>query len=127
MLPKVDDEVVIGFEHDDIRRPYVLGCVFNGQAKPNDLASKDGSFMLKSPKDMGIDIKEKISIKGGDELVIEVGQSKVTCKKDGTIQIEGKDITLKANGSISVEAGPQGLKLSSQGQVQVSGAQIQLG
>jgi phage protein D len=127
MLPKVDDEVVIGFEHDDIRRPYVLGCVFNGQAKPDDLASKDGSFMLKSPKDMGIDIKEKISIKGGDELVIEVGQSKVTCKKDGTIQIEGKDITLKANGSISVEAGPQGLKLSSQGQVQVSGAQIQLG
>lgn len=127
MTPKVDDEVVVGFEHDDIRRPYVLGCVFNGQSKPDDLASKDGSFMLKSPKDMGIDIKEKISIKGGEELVIEVGQSKVTCKKDGTIQIEGKDLKLKATGSIAIEAGPQGLKLSSQGQVQVSGTQIQLG
>lgn len=127
MTPLIDDEVVVGFEHDDITRPFVLGCVFNGQNKPDKLADKDGSLMMKSPKNMGIEVKEKISIKAEEELVIEVGQSKVTLKKDGTIQIEGKDLKLKASGSIAIEAGAQGLKLSSQGQVQVSGSQIQLG
>lgn len=127
MTPLIDDEVVVGFEHDDITRPFVLGCVFNGQNKPEQLADKDGSLMMKSPKNMGIEVKEKISIKGEEELVIEVGQSKVTLKKDGSIQIEGKDLKLKASGSIAIEAGAQGLKLSSQGQVQVSGTQIQLG
>ena len=36
MLPQVDEEVVIGFEHGDARRPIVLGSLFNGQDKPGD-------------------------------------------------------------------------------------------
>ena len=33
-LPDVDDEVLVGFEHGDIRRPYVLGGLWNGVDKP---------------------------------------------------------------------------------------------
>ena len=49
MMPQVGDEVVIGFEHDDVHQPYVLGSLWNGQAKPgDDLAVLDGSFSLQS-------------------------------------------------------------------------------
>ena len=33
-LPEVNDEVLVGFEHGDIHRPYVIGGVWNGQDQP---------------------------------------------------------------------------------------------
>jgi len=33
-LPEVDDEVLVAFEHGDIRRPYILGALWNGKDKP---------------------------------------------------------------------------------------------
>jgi phage protein D len=32
-LPEIDDEVLIGFEHGDIHRPYIIGGVWNGKDK----------------------------------------------------------------------------------------------
>ena len=32
-IPEINDEVLIGFEHGDIRRPYVLGGLWNGKNK----------------------------------------------------------------------------------------------
>jgi uncharacterized protein involved in type VI secretion and phage assembly len=33
-MPEVDDEVLVAFEHGDIRRPYIIGCLWNGKDKP---------------------------------------------------------------------------------------------
>ncbi|MEM6592300.1 MAG: phage baseplate assembly protein V, partial [Cyanobacteria bacterium P01_C01_bin.73] len=33
-LPEIDDEVLVGFEHGDIHRPYVLGNLWNGTDAP---------------------------------------------------------------------------------------------
>ena len=45
-IPEINDEVLIGFEHGDIRRPYVLGGVWNGRnRRPEtvvDTVPKDG-------------------------------------------------------------------------------------
>jgi len=40
-LPEVDDEVLIAFEHGDIRRPMVLGCLWNGVDAP-PITNDDG-------------------------------------------------------------------------------------
>jgi uncharacterized protein involved in type VI secretion and phage assembly len=33
-LPEVNDEVLVGFEHGDIHRPYIIGSVWNGTDAP---------------------------------------------------------------------------------------------
>lgn len=42
MIPDVDDEVIIGFEHGDINRPLILGGVWNGQHDLPPEAGTDG-------------------------------------------------------------------------------------
>ena len=41
-MPEVNDEVLVAFEHGDIRRPYVIGSLWNGtDAPPLDVADRD--------------------------------------------------------------------------------------
>ena len=65
MLPVVGEEVLIGFEHDDTTRPYVLGSLFNGQDTPGDdlLHGKDGSFALQSDQQIYTTSKDDFTIK----------------------------------------------------------------
>jgi phage protein D len=35
-LPEINDEVLVGFEHGDIHRPYILGGVWNGKDAPSE-------------------------------------------------------------------------------------------
>ena len=52
LIPEVGDEVVVGFEREDLRFPYVLGALWNGQDDPpvfNDNGNND-KRILKSRK-----------------------------------------------------------------------------
>ena len=51
-----------------------------------------------------IKIGKKLSIDAGDEISIVTGKAKLVMKKDGTIQISGKDISVKGTGKIDVKA-----------------------
>jgi len=43
VLPEVDDEVLVAFEQGDIRRPFILGALWNGVDKPTyDNAAQQG-------------------------------------------------------------------------------------
>jgi type VI secretion system secreted protein VgrG len=55
-------------------------------------------------EDMSIKVGKKMKIDVGDELVISVGKSTMTLKKDGTFQINGKDVDIKASGKMNVKA-----------------------
>ena len=39
-LPEISDEVLVGFEHGDIHRPYVMGGVWNGEDKTVETVDK---------------------------------------------------------------------------------------
>ena len=39
-IPEVNDEVLVGFEHDDINRPFILGALWNGKEKPPQASDK---------------------------------------------------------------------------------------
>jgi type VI secretion system secreted protein VgrG len=64
------------------------------------------------------DIKKKFTLTAGDEISLTVGAAKIVMKKDGTIEISGKEV--KLNGSAkaevsSAEIGVSGTKLDLKG------------
>ncbi|MDX6681070.1 MAG: hypothetical protein QOG94_1109 [Solirubrobacteraceae bacterium] len=148
MMPLVDDEVVVGFEHGDPRRPFVLGSLWNGTAKPDKLAAEgggkpDGSFHLRSDKkasisaggDLSIATEAKMEAKSTSDLALRAGgklaiegkgaeisitgpTGSVVVEQDGSITIKGTQITVDASAKLA---------LSSSGIVQVRGSQIMLG
>jgi type VI secretion system secreted protein VgrG len=58
--------------------------------------------------DIGKDDLSKVgtnfAVVAGDEIVLKTGDASITMKKDGTIHIQGKDISIKGSGKINVNA-----------------------
>jgi phage protein D len=151
MLPVVGEEVLIGFEHDDTTRPYVLGSLFNGQDTPGDdlLHGQDGSFVVLSDKQILAASKEDMSLTTGGKLLIEVTDNveekykqdwtnettgKASLKATQPFEIDGQNVTIKGQAQIEIEGsatvtlkcGGSQIQLSSAG-IQISGPMITLG
>lgn len=77
-----------------------------------DVGKDDGLTVAGS---MAISIGKAYVLDAGDSIVLKTGSASISMKKDGTITIEGKDITLKASGKINAKA---------DGEVTVKGSKI---
>jgi type VI secretion system secreted protein VgrG len=51
-----------------------------------------------------LSVGKALSIEAADEISIKTGSASISMKKDGTITIEGKDITIKGSGKITGQA-----------------------
>lgn len=71
--------------------------------------------MVNVGKDMGVKVGKKFVLDVTDEITLKCGDAQVTMKKDGTISIQGKDITLTGSGKITVKA---------DGNIKMNGAKI---
>lgn len=55
-------------------------------------------------KDDNLKVTNNLVIDAGDSVTIKTGSASITMKKDGTIEIKGKDITIQGSGNINVKA-----------------------
>jgi type VI secretion system secreted protein VgrG len=91
---------------------FEIGASRMANIKSNDSTDVGGGYILKVAKGSLTDVKENTGIKVGkslsveaaDDITLKCGSSKIVMKKDGTIIIDGKDITVKGSGKINVKA-----------------------
>jgi uncharacterized protein involved in type VI secretion and phage assembly len=145
LLPEVDDEVLVAFEHGRVELPYVLGALWNGKDKPPE-ANDDGKNNFRTLKSRSghvvrlddTDGGEKIEILGaGDKesIVLDTAANTITIRADKDVVIESANGTLKLSGKNGVEIvseaaakiqSKQDLDVKSDGQVNVKGSMVNL-
>lgn len=104
-IPEVGDEVLVAFDRDDIRYPYVLGALWSRDDSPPEKNSggKNDIRLIKTRK--GHLLKFDDGARG--QILIELNDGKKILIDDDGIRIDDKSnkITLDATGgSITIEA-----------------------
>jgi uncharacterized protein involved in type VI secretion and phage assembly len=143
-LPEVNDEVLVVFEHGDMRFPYVLGGLWNGKDKPPEsngdgknnvrmLKSRSGHIVRLSDEES----KGKIEIidrSGKNSLVFDTASNTITITAgqeiklsaaQGTITLEARKIELKASGEASIESGAA-MEVKAQASMTIKGAVVNI-
>jgi len=142
-MPDVNDEVLVGFEDDDLARPVVLGGLFGGTTKPHRTAVEQGKVVKQAiqtssghvlefsegeaPAEQHVLVaaaggtqrlrlgKDTVTLeaKSGVPLTIKVGDASIAFDGNGAITIDATTITLKATSKVEVEATDVALKATS--------------
>jgi uncharacterized protein involved in type VI secretion and phage assembly len=142
-IPEVDDEVLVAFQHGDIRFPYILGALWNGKDKPPE--SNDGANNLRTIKSRSghiirlddTDGAEKIEIidkSKKNSIIVNTAENTITIVADADITIrsassklilEGNGIEMKSQAGVKVEAS-QGMELKAGSQLNIKGSVVNI-
>jgi uncharacterized protein involved in type VI secretion and phage assembly len=141
ILPEVNDEVLVAFEHGDMERPYVLGGVHNaidtpdvgeglvdgstGEVRRRGFVSKNGHCIvfLDDAKKDGIalltgDRGLRISLNATDTTIKVFSDGDVVIEGAGEVSVKGREVKLSADAGVSIDGGS--------GNVTIKGTQIRL-
>lgn len=135
-IPAVGTEVLVAFEHGDMRIPYVLGMLWNGKDRPPQPKTdddKENDKVIKTAQSNLLIFGENPDDKSKQYIQLRVGNATSACviqlTAEDDILIESdkifirghRDITIKAP-TVTVDAGTLNLKGSTS--VKIKGASI---
>jgi uncharacterized protein involved in type VI secretion and phage assembly len=129
LIPEVGDEVLVAFEREDLRFPYVLGALWNGKDKPpranddgkNDkriLQSRKKHYLLFDDGSKGVvelahekgrkvtfdDTGFVIQDENGNTVKVDSSSGAMTIEAKGQLNIKAATITIEATGTIDLKA-----------------------
>ncbi len=143
MMPQPGDEVVVGFEHGDPRRPFVLGSLYNGKAKlPADLKDpkdRKSLFGVKTDHEVFVDGKQKMTLRTGEKMTVEVNKNgkqgtgdflldakgNVEHKAVQSFKINGQTIEIDGKGTVKIK-GTGSVTVESSASLQLKGATVDI-
>jgi uncharacterized protein involved in type VI secretion and phage assembly len=133
-VPEVGDEVLIGFECSDPRRPVVIGGLFGDKSTTPPPGVKDGTVQQRSitsrlghvvslldgtvPGEQAIELtlaggqhtlhlgKDNVtlSVPSGQAVTIKAGDTQVSFGTDGSVNVKGTTVTLQATNKVAISA-----------------------
>jgi phage protein D/phage baseplate assembly protein gpV len=156
MLPQPGDSVVVGFEHGDPRRPFVLGSLYTGmEPLPAELKDGDGrksKFGVKTDHQILAHSEKELKLHSSEKMTIEIkgNPGELKLEADGDTEHKGSknvkvtagqnfevaansSVKIKGNGTVEIESSGQlkvkgsTVSIEGSGMVEVKGAMIKLG
>ena len=133
-MPQLDDEVVVGFEHGDTRRPVVLGFLHNGKDKPHEKmrgASDGGSLVVYGRKDAEVNLQKQLVIDAKEHMTIKItggqdGRGDYKLETADEIQVKaGSKITIEGNGEVTIKSS-SGINVEATGPLKLKGATVDI-
>jgi len=120
-VPDVNDEVLVAFEAGNPRRPFVVGCLWNGSDKPPesmDGGGKNYKKVLRSRNGVKVTLDDQ---DGQEKMILETpGGQKITLK-DGPGAVEIVD----SNGN-SVKLESSGITVTASAKVTINASQVEI-
>jgi type VI secretion system secreted protein VgrG len=113
-VPEIGDQVLVGFEHNNPNKPYVMGTLYHGKAKPADDLSdpENNKKIIKTKSGNKIAFtdeggKEEIKIESGTNVITLAmdGGSSITLTTKGAMTLKAKTISINASQTVTISGG----------------------
>ncbi|WP_018353265.1 phage baseplate assembly protein V [Longispora albida] len=113
VVPEVGSQVVVAFEAGNLRRPYIIGCAWNGKAKeaaehqkPNNIRVWRSRADSRLEFDDGPAPKVSVTMKSGHRVVMDDGAQEILVEHASGAQVKltVSTVEVKSNMVVKVNA-----------------------
>jgi uncharacterized protein involved in type VI secretion and phage assembly len=110
-IPQIGDEVLVSFNHGDVREPYVLGTLWNTMDRPPTLSPTDAVTMRKIRTPLGHELsfdeaQQAVTLASNTMSTVTLDPQKAQISTPTATITIGKlgDVTIKAATKLTLEA-----------------------
>ncbi len=111
-IPEIDEEVMVGFEGNNAEKPFVMGALFHGNAKPDDWATETNDIKaIRSRSGHTVELNDtdgeetiKIYDNEGSIITFNTSEKSLSIVSSETIDISAKNINISAEENIVIGA-----------------------
>jgi len=110
-VPEQDGEVLVAFDHGNLRSPYVLGCLYSKVDKPPQSRSDSTDIRtLRTPAGSELTFDEQeatITLKTpkGASIVLKENEGEITLKATSKISLDAEEIAIHGSSKVSISGG----------------------
>jgi len=134
--PEINDEVLVGFEGGNPQNPYIIGPMYNSNAKPDEnwITNHNDIKTFRTRSGHTIEFNdtsdsEELIIYNGDrnnttnKISLSLHDKKITIESTGDLELKAKNIKLEAQGKIDINASQDLSMHTDSGNVKVDSGQ----